>query len=97
MKKIKIKITKQPHFIGCWNLQNDELCKEIINFFETNKSKQSKGVFSGGYNPKEKKTTDIKINPKDLQNAAYDPLKKYIGELHKCYLEYQKEWPFLKD
>ena len=33
---------------------------------------------------------------KDLNNPKYYCLKSYIGELHKCYLEYQKEWLFLK-
>ena len=64
MKKIDINISKQPHFIGCWKLENDELCKDIINFFEKNKSKQSKGTFSGGYNPKEKKNYRYKSKPK---------------------------------
>ena len=49
-----------------------------------------------GYNPNEKKTTDITIKPKDLENPAFDVLKKYIGELYKCYSDYQNEWPFLK-
>ena len=96
MKKIDINISKQPHFIGCWKLENDELCKDIINFFEKNKSKHAKGIFSGGYNPKEKKTTDITVHPKDLDNPEYVCLKNYVKELHKCYLEYQNEWPFLK-
>ena len=96
MKKINIDIKKKPHFIGCWNLENNDLCNNIIKFFENNKSKQSKGVFSEGYNPQAKKTIDIKINPKDLENPAFDVLKKYIGELYKCYLDYQNEWPFLK-
>ena len=77
MKKINIDIIKQPHFIGCWNLENNALCNDIIKFFENNKSKQTKGVVPGGYNPTEKKTTDITINPKDLENPKFDVLKKY--------------------
>ena len=96
MKKINITITKQPHFIGCWNLENNDLCNDIIKFFENNKSKQTKGVLSGGYNPQEKKTTEIMINPKDLENSEFNVLKTYIGELHKCFSDYQNEWSFLK-
>lgn len=96
MKKIEIVIKKQPHFIGCWNIENNDLCNDIITFFEKNKAQQTKGEFSGGYNPKEKKTTDIRINAKDLNSQTHISLKKYIEELHKCYLEYQNEWPFLK-
>ena len=36
MKKIDINI-KGAHFIGCWDLENDKLCDEIISFFEVNK------------------------------------------------------------
>jgi len=96
MKKIEIVIKKQPHFIGCWNIENNDLCNDIITFFEKNKAQQTKGEFSGGYNPKEKKTTDIRINAKDLNSQTHISLKKYIEELHKCYLEYQNDWPFLK-
>ena len=81
MKKINIKINKQPHFIGCWNLENNELCKDIVDFFENHKGIQTKGMFSGGYNPKEKKTTDITVNPKDLDKPEYICLKKYIQSL----------------
>ena len=66
MKKINLNTIKQPHFIGCWNLEDNNLCEDIIKFFENNKSKHTKGIFSGGYNPKEKKTTDITVSPKDL-------------------------------
>jgi hypothetical protein len=96
MKKININITKQPHFIGCWNLENNNLCKDIIKLFEDNKAMQTKGVLGGGYRPTEKKTTDISINPKDLKNPRFNVLKKYMSELHKCYLDYQNQWPFLK-
>ena len=96
MKKININIINQAHFIGCWNLENNDLCKNIIQLFENNKTMQNKGAMSGSYNPKKKKTTDITINPKDLENPKFNVLKKYIGELHKCYLDYQNQWPFLK-
>jgi len=28
--------TQQTHFIGCWNLENKDLCNNIIKFFENN-------------------------------------------------------------
>ena len=34
MKSVKIENNKSPNFIGCWNIDNDELCKNIINFFD---------------------------------------------------------------
>ena len=95
MKRININ-SQQIHFIGCWNLEDNNLCKEITNFFEFNKSLQKPGVSLKGLDPKIKKTTDIKINPHDLDKPEFKILKKYIKELHKCFLDYQNQWPFLK-
>jgi hypothetical protein len=96
MKTISIN-TKHSHFIGCWNLENDNLCNEIIKFFETNKHLQKKGVSgSGKLNLKIKKTTDISISPNDLKNKKFNVFNEYISQLHKCFLDYQNQWPFLK-
>ena len=95
MKRININ-TEQTNFIGCWNLENNKLCSEIIEFFENNKKLQKQGITAQGKNLKLKKTTDITINPNDLKNPKFKILEKYINELHKCYMDYQKQWPFLK-
>ena len=95
MKRIDIN-SQQTHFIGCWNLEDNKLCNEITNFFEHNKILQKPGVSLKGLDPKIKKTTDIKINPHDLDKPEFKILKKYIKELHKCFLDYQNQWPFLK-
>ena len=95
MKRININ-TDQTNFIGCWNLENNKLCSEIIEFFENNKKLQKQGITAQGKNLKLKKTTDITINPNDLKNPKFKILEKYIDELHKCYMDYQKQWPFLK-
>ena len=96
MKRININ-TQQTHFIGCWNLKNDKLCNDITKFFENNKNLQKQGVFGGGKeNLKMKSTIDIAINPNDLKNPEYKIFNQYIGELHKCFSEYQNQWPFLK-
>tara|TARA_B100000029_G_scaffold513691_1_gene614033 strand:+ start:296 stop:895 length:600 start_codon:yes stop_codon:yes gene_type:complete len=95
MKRIYID-SKQTHFIGCWNLENNELCEKIIQFFENNPNLHLKGETSAGINYKEKKTTDIPINPKKLNDPKFSILKIYINELFKCYLDYQSQWPFLK-
>ncbi len=95
MKRININ-TQQTHFIGCWNLENNKLCNEIINLFENNKNLQIQGISDKGIDPKTKKTTDIPVSPNDLKKPKFEILKKYIGELHKCFLDYQNQWPFLK-
>ena len=47
MKTININ-TQHSHFIGCWNLENNNLCEEIIKFFETNQNLQKKGISGSG-------------------------------------------------
>ena len=97
MKKIDIN-TQKTHFIGCWDLENNKLCNEIIKFFENNKNLQKPGVSgSGKKNIKIKSTIDISISPNDLKNQKYEIFNQYINELHKCFLEYQTQWPFLKN
>ena len=95
MKKININ-SQQTHFIGCWDLENRKLCNEIITFFENNKSLQKKGTSAAGFNLNIKKTTDIKIIPNDLENPKFEIFSQYIKELHKCFVDYQDQWPFLK-
>ena len=95
MRKINIEC-KHMHFIGCWDLENNKLCNEITNFFEQNKNLQKPGASGMGLNIKIKKTTDIRINPNDLNKPKFEILKQYIKELHKCFLDYQSQWPFLK-
>ena len=95
MKRININ-TQQTHFIGCWNLQNNKLCNEITRLFENNKNLQKKGITGKGVNLKIKKTIDIAVHPNDLKKPKFEILKQYISELHKCFLDYQNQWPFLK-
>ena len=42
MKKIILTSEKSPHFIGSWNISNDNLCENIIKFFENNSNLQKK-------------------------------------------------------
>ena len=95
MKRININ-SQQIHFIGSWNLENDKLCNEIVNFFENNKNLQKPGISGMGKNEKIKKTTDITIKPEDLKKPKFEILKQYINALHKCFLDYQNQWSFLK-
>ena len=106
MKRINIKNkntfeylneTKFPHFIGSWKIENDTLCNEIIAFFEENKNLQKQGSIGSGTDSTIKKTTDITITPNDLQNIKFKCINNYIEELHKCFVDYQNQWPFLKD
>ena len=95
MKRININ-TQQTHFIGSWNLENNKLCNEIIQLFENNKDLQKQGVTGKGRDLKIKKTIDIKVSPNDLKKTKFEILKQYVNGLHKCFLDYQNQWPFLK-
>ena len=98
MKKIDLEKMNvgQPHFIQSWNIENDDLCKKIINFFEENKNLQKQGITGLGKDFKIKKTTDITIKPNYLKDIKFKCFKDYINELHKCFIDYQDQWPFLK-
>ena len=108
MKRINIKPKKNnndkilienenPHFIGAWNIENDDLCREIINFFEENKNLQRDGVTGSGKNEEIKKTTDIVVNPNDLKDPKFNCLNKYIKHLYMNFKDYQNQWPFIKN
>ena len=93
----KLDKKKETHFIGCWNIKNDNLCKEIIRFFDENEKLQNEGEITGGKNTISKKTIDIVVNPNDLKNDKYKCFNNYIDELYKCFIDYQLQWPFLKN
>lgn len=95
MKRININ-SSQTHFIGCWDLENNKLCQDMIEFFKKNKNLQEQGVTSGGLNLKKKSRIDITIQPNDLKNPKFGIFKKYMNEVHGCYLDYLNQWPFLK-
>ena len=95
MKRIEVG-SQKPNFIGCWDIDNKNLCNEIVSFFEGNKDLSKEGTTTLGKNIKVKKTTDITITPKDLEKPKFEIFKKYFKELHSCYVDYKKQWPFVK-
>ena len=54
MKRLKID-NNQINFIGSWKLENDEISKNIINFFENNIDLQKDGSTGDGKNLNKKK------------------------------------------
>ena len=95
MKRIDI-LSQDTNFIGCWNINDDNLCKQIIYFFNNNTSLQTQGKVGAGKDLKIKNSIDITINPKDLEKSEYQIFKKYFEQLHKCYLDYLNQWPNLE-
>ncbi len=96
MKRQKISSNESPNFIGSWYLEDKKICKDIIDFFESNQKLQHKGTTATGVNTNRKKTTDITINPNHLSDPNYKVFNDYFKNLQKCFLDYKEQWPFLK-
>ena len=75
MKRLEIE-NKQVNFIGSWKLDNDNICKNIIKFFEKNIDLQKDGSTGDGKKANIKKTTDINIHPKNLKDENFLDIKK---------------------
>ena len=96
MKRLSISYNSSPSFIGSWNIENNNLCKEIINFYENHPELHKKGTSSSGLDENIKKTTDLSIIPNDLMKREYKIIKDYINKLYECHMDYIEMWPFLK-
>ena len=96
MQRIKISNTSStPNFIGSWMLEDTDMCNEIVNFFEANPLEQGAGVIGGGVDESQKKTTDIAIKPKQLEQEKYRIFNSYINNVLNCFNDYKEQWPFL--
>ena len=89
MNRIDIKSEKSPNFIGCWYLQDKNISKKIIDFFEKNKNLQKKGSTAKGIEESRKKSTDITISPNKLSDPKYKIFQDYFSELQKCFMDYR--------
>jgi hypothetical protein len=98
IKRVELEEYKHPNFIGCWNLENDSLCDGIIEFFEKNRTEQRSGKAGskGKADPLIKSSTDISIQPKDLEKESHRVLSEYMEKLNECFLDYLEQWEFLK-
>ena len=96
MQRIEISnSSKIPNFIGSWMLEDKAMCDEIVNFFETNPAEQGVGAIGGGVDESRKKTTDISIKPKQLEQEKYKIFNTYIKNVVNCFNDYKEQWPFL--
>ena len=84
-----------PNFIGSWILNDTDMCDEIVNFFEANPTDQGAGAIGGGVDESQKKTTDIPIKPKQLEQDKYKIFNTYIKNVVNCFNDYKEQWPFL--
>ena len=94
MKRIELE-GPDPHFIGCWNLEQDSLCDALVEFFETHQDKQEAGKSAGGVDLEVKNSTDITVHPRDLESDEYKAVREYIDCLFDCFKDYTEQFPFL--
>ena len=67
----------------------------MVSFFENNPELHTRGATSGGVKTDHKKSTDISINPNDLQQPGYEVFGEYFSQLRGCFEDYKQQWPFL--
>ena len=92
----RINISKDTNFIGSWNINDDNLCNNIVKIFEENTILHQKGGTSQGIDERVKKSIDIGIDPIDLNKKEFYDIKVYLNKLYECYQDYKTQWPYLK-
>ena len=89
---------ENPNFIGSWLLQSDQLCDQIISYFEVNIAKQASGVTRlGVVNRDVKDRTDVCVLPREFRENSASVFYKYFQFLSECLHDYGLQWPFLRD
>ena len=86
-----------PNFIGSWIIKPTSICDELIDYFESKKDKQRKGISIGGINTETKDSMDITIKPKEILLPGNEIFKTYFNELFLCQLDYVEQWPFINE
>ena len=61
MNRLDIKSEKTPNFIGCWYLENKNISKAIIDFFENNQQLQKKGSTAKGIDESKKNLQTLQL------------------------------------
>ena len=97
MKRLDLQCSEHPNFIGGWQIDDPGLCEGIIEFFDNNPSLQKQGRTGVGHKANVKKTTDMSIEPKDLEKPTHVIFTTYMDRLYDCYSDYLAQWPFLAD
>tara|TARA_E500000331_G_C17163828_1_gene672900 strand:- start:223 stop:828 length:606 start_codon:yes stop_codon:yes gene_type:complete len=97
MERVNTPISNlNPNFISSWIIKPTSICDDLIEYFELNKAKQTKGLISGGLNIDVKDSIDIVIKPKEIILPKNEVLKEYFEKLFECHADYISQWPFLK-
>ena len=84
-----------PNFIGSWMISPLSICDELIAYFESNESKQKKGVTAKGEYAETKNSIDISMLPNEIKLPGNEAFEQYFNSLFSCYQDYTTQWPFL--
>lgn len=95
MRKIEFLSDRVPNFIGAWLMDDPGLCDRIIEYFDRNPRLHEAGSTQSGIDSSNKNSTDLVIFPNDLGRPTHAIFQAYFRELHRCYLDYLRQWPFL--
>ena len=98
MKRINTEEINGKNFIGMWDIENDNLLKNIIDFFNKNHENHKPGTVALGKTDKNKKDLlELTINPKQVKENKIEIFNEYINNLIECYNDYQNQWDFVKN
>lgn len=98
MKRINAEEINGKNFIGMWDIENDILLKNIIDFFNNNHEHHKPGTIALGKTDKNKKDLlELIINPKQVKENKIEIFNEYINNLIDCYNDYQDQWDFIKN
>lgn len=98
MKRINTEEINGKNFIGMWDIENDILLKNIIDFFNNNHESHKPGTIALGKTDKNKKDLlELTINPKQVKENKIEIFNEYINNLIECYNDYQEQWDFLRN
>ena len=84
------------NFIKEYFLDDLSICDELINL-HTNSDKKAQGHSGGIIQPNIKKSTDISLNPYDVNISNIDFVKKYFNNLQEITNKYIKEYYFCNE
>lgn len=97
IQKQKVAGPKNNNFIGCWDIHNEELFINIINYFNQNNKNHMGGVTGSGLEDfNAKKSIDLAVRPTEINKKENKFLKDYFTNLNSCFKDYCKDWIFLE-
>jgi len=98
MKRVDLAATpKTPNFVGSWFIEPDGVCDDLIALFEANEATHQGGKTGDGLNEDNKKSTDLTVLPRQLEEPEFLAARQYIDLLYECYRDYVDQWPFLEN